>query len=250
MSHPDPNNPYGQPPQGQPQGYPPQGQPYGQPPQGQPPQGQPYGYPQQPPAAPPGYGYPQQPPAGTPGYGYPQQPPSGQPDGYPQQPPAGPPGYGYPQQQPGHPYGAYPGGPDQMPVQMPGTVKTARVLLFVVGGLNVLAALLLAVAGAALQSGEVSTADTEGLSGGLLFFMAVISAALAVAAIVIAAKFGKGGNGVRVGAIVVGSLIIASGAVNVATGNAPSIVGLAIGVLVVVFSAKQDAKMWFNRPRY
>ncbi|MEV6163721.1 RDD family protein [Streptomyces sp. NPDC052052] len=68
---PNPNNPYGQPPQGQP---------------GQPPQGQPgYGYPQQAPGVPP-----QQ---GQPGYGYPQQgvPPQGQP-GY---------GYGYPQQAPG-----------------------------------------------------------------------------------------------------------------------------------------------------
>lgn len=68
MSFGDPNNPYGQQPQGQPGGY---GQPQGQP----------------------GYGYPQQAPQGVPpqGYGYPQQPAS--PYGAYPQPPAG---YGYP----------------------------------------------------------------------------------------------------------------------------------------------------------
>jgi uncharacterized RDD family membrane protein YckC len=61
MSFGDPNNPYGQPPQGQP-GYPQQA------PQGVPPQ---YGYPQQPaPGTPPQYGYPQQ-PAAAPYGGYP-----------------------------------------------------------------------------------------------------------------------------------------------------------------------------------
>lgn len=77
MSFGDPNNPYGQQPQGQPG----------------------YGQPQQPPQGQPGYGYPQQAPQGVPqqGYGYPQQP--AQPYGaYPQTP-----GCGY-----GHPGGAGP----------------------------------------------------------------------------------------------------------------------------------------------
>lgn len=62
---------------------------------------------------------------------------------YPNQNPYGPPpgqqpGYGYPQQQPPSPYGPYPGGPmpgmqpqPQYPTVMPGGVKAARVLLFV-----------------------------------------------------------------------------------------------------------------------
>lgn len=96
MSFGDPNNPYGQPPQGQPG-------PYGQPPQA------PYGQ-QAPPQGQPGYGYPQQAPQPQPGYGYPQQPPQGapqQPYGQPQVPQQQP--YGYPQQQ--APYGQQPGMP-------------------------------------------------------------------------------------------------------------------------------------------
>lgn len=77
MSYPpDPNNPYGPPPQNPPGG---QSNPYGQPPQN-----------------PPAYGYPQQPAQSAPGYGYPQ---AGQP-AYPD-PNAG--AYGYPQQQSGYP---------------------------------------------------------------------------------------------------------------------------------------------------
>lgn len=87
MSYPpDPNNPYGPPPQN------PQGgadNPYGKPPQNQQGGDNPYGQPPQNPQQPqPGYGYPQQPAQPAPGYGYPQAPnadPGAGPYGYPQQ---------------------------------------------------------------------------------------------------------------------------------------------------------------------
>ena len=105
MSFGDPNNPYG-PPQGQPPGYPPQG----------PPQQPGYGYPTAPQGQP-GYGYPQQQPPGQPGYGYPSPP------AFPQEP------YGQP-------------GPVAV---MPGSVKAARVMLFVLGGFQVLGGLLMMI---------------------------------------------------------------------------------------------------------
>lgn len=74
---------------------------------------------------------------------------------YPPQNPYGPPPgqqpqYGYPQQQPQQPspYGPYPGGggmpgmQPQYPVAMPGGVKTARVLLFVLSGVNLIGLVL------------------------------------------------------------------------------------------------------------
>ena len=84
----------------------------------------------------------------------PYGPPPGQQPGY--RPPSGPPhhgpGYGYPQQPPQpSPYGPYPGGPmpgmqPQYPTVMPGGVKAARVMLFVLAALNLIG-LVLAVAG-------------------------------------------------------------------------------------------------------
>lgn len=80
----------------------------------------PYGPPQGQPGQQPGY--PPQAPQGQPGYGYPQAP-----QGVPPQQ-----GYGYPQGQPAYP--GFPGG-NVMPIEMPGLMKTARVLLFILAGL-------------------------------------------------------------------------------------------------------------------
>ncbi|MFD3329423.1 hypothetical protein ACFWW8_30095, partial [Streptomyces sp. NPDC058701] len=82
------------------------------------------------------YGQQPQAPQGQPGYGYPQQAPQGV-------PPQG--GYGYPQGAPvGYPAGpgGYPGGP----VEMPGGVKGARIMLFILGGLQAVGALITMVA--------------------------------------------------------------------------------------------------------
>ncbi|WP_392842179.1 hypothetical protein [Streptomyces sp. LN500] len=68
-------------------------------------------------------------------------------------------------------------------VQMPGTVKSARALLLVVGAGNIVAALWLMTAAATLQTGAMGQ-----LIIGLLLLAALPFGSLAAAAIVIAAK--------------------------------------------------------------
>ncbi|MFR9676252.1 hypothetical protein [Streptomyces sp. TR06-5] len=181
-------------------------------------------------------------PQGQPGYGYPQQQ-----------------GYGYPQQQGGLPqYGGpaegYPmGGGYGMPMAMPGGVKAARVLLYVQGGLGLLGSILILVFAAMLGgSGSDSGSSAveadlySSVGAGVLALFAVFSLVLAVFGIVLATKFANGGNGVRIGAIVYGSIVIALGLFTLPGG----ILSLVLGVLVVVFVAKSDGNAWFNRPRY
>ncbi|MCC3649974.1 MULTISPECIES: hypothetical protein [Streptomyces] len=193
----------------------------------------PYGPPQ-------GGQYPSSPQQPGPGYGqapYPQQP--GQ--GYGQAP--------YPQQ-PGQPYGGYPGG-NQMPEQMSGTLKTARVLLFVFGGLGLIGGLFMTAGGALLNNSEVREAVEEqgglqdGISAGLLLGLGAFALILSIAEIVVAAKFGKGGSGVRIAAIVVGALMIVSGIYFFP----PGLLWIIAGGLVVAFTAMKDGAAWFARPR-
>ncbi len=87
-----------------------------------PPQGQPAGYP----------------PRASPATATPRAPRSS-PSGLPQAPPIG-------QQR----YGGYPGGA----MEMPGTVKAARVMLFVIGGLQVLGAVLIAISALAVSAAK------------------------------------------------------------------------------------------------
>ncbi|MFD5028760.1 hypothetical protein [Streptomyces sp. NPDC058373] len=218
MSFGDPNNPYGPPPQG------------GQPPQGQPGYGAPQGQP--------GYGAPQQ---GQPGYGYPQQ--GGQP---------GQPGYGYPQQP------AYPGGPGMNPMkaEMPGLMKTARVLLFVVAGLQILVGLFFGVAvGAAKDVANGMETDAANGLVGLGYALVFILLALAVLAIVLGVKFSTGGSGIRITTIVYASLMLLGSLSNLFAGGGGSatfggIVALAIYGIILASMVNSQATAWFNRPRY
>lgn len=186
------------------------------------------------------YGQPQQAPQGQPGYGYPQQAPQGAP----QQ------GYGYPQGQPGQYDGGYPSGPQEMP----GGVKAGRVMLFVIGGLQVIGAIVFGLAavtiGAAQNTEEIKNdvqfeqlADfsTGGLWAGTLLVLA-----WGVLAIFLGAKFGSGGNGIRITALVFG-------VITAILGIYPFIlIGLAhtvMAILIAVFVGKSDGAAWFNRPR-
>jgi hypothetical protein len=213
---PGPNNPYGQqPPPQQPQ--------------------QPYGYPQQPPQQPQQpYGYPQQPPQQPqPGYGYPQQ----------QQQPQGAQPYGAYPQQPHAPYG-YAGGPEVMP-QAP---KTARTLLFVLGGMEIVAALLVFVGAAALSA--LDDTNSSSLPIGVLWFAGVFALALGALCIAMGTKFKTGGPGTRTGAIVIGALVLVGGVINLFSGGVFALLPLVPAILVIVFSAKAETAAWFNRPRY
>ncbi|MEU3303195.1 hypothetical protein ABZ729_25800 [Streptomyces sp. NPDC006678] len=178
---------------------------------------------------------------GQPGYGYPQ----GQ---QPQQP-----GYGYPQAPPvQQPYGGYPGA--QM--TMPGLMQTARVLLFIVAGLQIIVGLIAAIAIAAAQdvSDSVGAGEETGVIAGLGFFLVVILLGFAAWAIVLGVKFSKGGNGVRVTTIVYASLYILLSLANFAGGQASSavggVIGLAIGGIILASMVNSSASAWFNRPRY
>ncbi|GAA3575389.1 hypothetical protein ACWGKK_02365 [Streptomyces chartreusis] len=196
--------------------------PYGPPPQGQP-------------------GYPQQPPQGQPGYGYPQ--------GAPQQP-----GYGYPQGQPAYP--GYPGG-NMMPVQMPGLMKTARVLLFILAGFQLLFGLITGIAvGAAqdLSNGVGSGDDTDTLAG-LGFLVAALLVGLGALSIFLGVKFKNGGSGIRITTIVYASLMILGGIVNIVNGANGSatfggLISLAIAGIILASMVNGAASAWFNRPRY
>ncbi|MGW0394638.1 hypothetical protein ACWDYJ_27890 [Streptomyces sp. NPDC003042] len=211
------------------------------------------------------YGQQPQAPQGQPGYGYPQQAPQGV-------PPQG--GYAYPQQQ-GYPAGpvGYPGaGYPGAPVEMPGGAKAARVILFILGGLQVLGGLLVILFGAVFatafseSSSSSSASDAGTFAGGVIIAVGAFAIGVSLWPILTAAKMSKGRGGVRVSGIVYGSLqVFFSGLsllVNLATlssgGQTPvggamlslllAVVGLGLGIWVIVGLAKSGA--YFGRPRY
>ncbi|SER35815.1 hypothetical protein SAMN04487983_101530 [Streptomyces sp. yr375] len=207
--------------------------PYGPPPQ----------QPQQPPAAP-GYGYPQQPPT-APGYGFPQQP-------------------GYPQQQPGYP--GYPGG-NALPQTMPGLMVTARVLLYIVAGVQVLAGLFAAFGAATINDVSNSGEDTFGSNGfsdighagaGIIFFIAVLFLGLSALSITLGVKFTRGGQGIRITTMIYGILGALFGVIIlISAATAGSSAALVSALLWMGFGGTMAAAMiapsgaaWFNRPRY
>ncbi|MEU8551498.1 hypothetical protein AB0C81_31755 [Streptomyces roseoverticillatus] len=174
------------------------------------------------------YGRPQQPQP----YGQAQPYAQPQPQPYAQQP--------YGQAAPQGPYAPYPSAP--VAVEMPRGVKHARIGLYVLGGLNVLGGvLMLAAAGV--------KGDVDGTSATQLYATGTVALVLSVVAFVVAAKFGSGGNGVRITGAVVGGLVLLNALVSLATGQLTGGPGLAIGALVLVGCLKKEAADWFNRPR-
>ncbi|MDX3536436.1 hypothetical protein PV721_19040 [Streptomyces sp. MB09-01] len=207
---------------------------------------------------------PPQAPQGQPGYGYPQQAPQGT-------PPQG--GYAYPQQAPQ----AYPGGPVGYPGapvhEMPGGAKAARVILFIIGGLQVLGGLFFIIGGAvfaaALSDSSYSSSSTEdvgAIAGTVGVVIGLFFIGLALWPILTAAKMAKGRGGVRVSGIVYGSLQVLFAGLGL-LGNMialsadehtpagltvisalPSLVSLGLGLTVIVGLAK--AGDYFRRPQY
>ncbi|MCP8711726.1 hypothetical protein QWL27_05500 [Streptomyces thermocarboxydus] len=186
-------------------------------------------------------------------YGAPQGQPPGY--GYPQQP--GQPGYGYPSAPPVQPYG-HPGGPG--PVVMPGSVKAARVMLYVLGGLQALAGVLMVVASAwfagqleDLISDDPSLtaedADTVASVGaGIMIVFGILVLAFATWAILTAAKFGTGRGGARVSAIIYASIVTLFSVINLLGANVFALISLVMGILIIVFCANRNGSYWFNRP--
>ncbi|QHC25844.1 hypothetical protein [Streptomyces sp. GS7] len=179
-------------------------------------------------------------------------------------PPGQQPGYGHPQQQPMQPqqpmapYGAYPGGPmpgmqQQYPTVMPGGVKGARAMLFVLAGLNLIGLVLavLGLGGVSKASHDAASSPYADMSAfnvgkGLLIAAIVLIVVFTAAAITLAAQFGNGGKGVRVGTIVFGVGTIVVSLFTIPFG----LVHTVLGILVVVFVSKDEGNAWFSRPRY
>ncbi|MDW4904835.1 hypothetical protein RB628_05610 [Streptomyces sp. ADMS] len=188
------------------------------------------------------YGPPQQP---APGYGYPQQQPQQPGYGYPAAPPLGQQGYG----QPG--YGGYPGGP----LTMPGNVKAARVMLFVIAGLQVIGAILIALSAVAISAAKndeelANNVDFQQLadySSGALWAMTLVVLAWGVFAIFLGAKFGSGGNGIRITTMV---FAIITAVLGIYPFIVIGLVHTVLAVLVAVFVGKSEGAAWFNRSKY
>jgi hypothetical protein len=190
-------------------------------------------------------------------YGDPNNPYGPPPSG--QQPPA--PGYGYPQQQPQQgygypaapPVGAYAGPP--APTSMPGTVSTARVLLWIIVGLQVLGVALFAFSAATVEAAkndatlqdEPAFQQLADYSSGMLWGLTAFALAWGVFALVLAVKFNSGGNGVRITTLIFGII-------TAILGLYPFIlVGLVhtvLAILIAVFVGNAAGSAWFNRPRY
>ncbi|MFJ8883152.1 hypothetical protein ACIRJR_07045 [Streptomyces sp. NPDC102402] len=187
-----------------------------------------------------------QPQGGQPGYGYPQQAPQGVP----------PQGYGYPQAPPVQGgYGGYPG----VPTEMPGSVKAARIMLYVLGGFQVIGAIVMVAGGAWLSDqlsdaetsyGSSSSQDAADISMGIFVVLGILTLGIALWAILTAAKFSSGGNGIRISAIVYGSLVTLFSVISLLTTNVFALISIALGIMVIVFCARQDGAQWFQRPRH
>ncbi|MFF8725408.1 hypothetical protein ACF073_02810 [Streptomyces sp. NPDC015171] len=198
------------------------------------------------------YGPPQQ-QAAAPQYGYPQQTPPGAP---PQVP-------GYPQQP------AYPGYPaaNALPQTMPGLVTTARVLLYIVAGAQVLIGIFALLGAATLNDASNASEDTFGSNGfadighdgaGIVAVIALLFLGLSALSITLGVKFSKGGQGVRVTTMVYGLLGALFGVlILIGAANAGSSAALVWSLLWIGFGGVMAAAMiapsgsaWFNRPRY
>ena len=189
-------------------------------------------------------------------YGQPQQQPQGY--GYPQNQPQQP-GYGYPAAPPvSQGYGGYP----DAPAVIPGGVKAARIMLYVLGGLQAVGGVALMVASAwfadyisdsANADGSLSSEDADTIANfgaGMFVVFGVLTLGFAVWAILTAAKFSTGRGGIRISAIVYASFVTLFSAISVLGGNIFGLVSLVLAVLIIVFCSKQDGGQWFNRPRH
>ncbi|MBL3670926.1 hypothetical protein JL475_34270 [Streptomyces sp. M2CJ-2] len=197
-------------------------------------------------------------PGQQPGFGFSHMPP---PPSYPPQPQVSP-GFGYVSQ------------PEyaSASLDMPQQVKAARIVLFLLAGFLIVLGL------AALAEADAAQSALDRYSGfpGLMpsavhaaaqkaavqtsvaqtgMFWGVIYAALAL---VLAARFGKGGNALRIGTIVYGAwlCVIGTFALALTADVAPTatviaaVVEPAAGVLLIVLMVQKEGIAWFSRPRH
>jgi hypothetical protein len=141
------------------------------------------------------------------------------------------------------------------PQSMPGTVVTARVLLFVMGGIWALIAVVFLVLAFSVQSVSAelpaeAAADLADLGAGLAVVVALLTGGMAALTIVPASMFGRGGTGTRVTSIIGASLNTLLALASVADSPLTGIIWLVVGVLSIVFCSQRQAGAWFGRARY
>jgi hypothetical protein len=161
------------------------------------------------------------------------------------------PGYGYPQAPPVQPYG---GGFPTGPQEMPGGVKAARVMLYIIAGFQLIGTILFALSAVAIGKAkedpalrdDVQFQDLAEYSSGVLWLLTLLVLAWGVFAIVLAVKFGSGGNGIRIAAMVFG---IITAILGIYPFILVGLVHTVLAILVTVFVGKSDGGAWFNRQR-
>lgn len=202
--------------------------------------------------------YAQQPQGGQPAYGYPPQAPQGIPAQG---------GYAYPQQ-------AYPGVPGYpgSPMPMPGGVKGARVILWILGILQALGGVAVVIIGAVFASeftdSSYSSSDAGAALSVVFVIIGIVFVGVSLWPILTAAKLGKGRGGVRVSGIIFGSLqtlfaviglignaITLSSANGSAAGAAGfslvlTLVSLGLGLWIIIGLSNSAASVYFKRPQY
>ena len=145
-------------------------------------------------------------------------------------PPSGLPGYPGPAQDPAYGYG-YGYGP-VVPQKIPGAVRAAQIVVWVLGGLTLIGVIALAAAG---------SPETAGAAAGVNLCLLVAGG--------FAFTFQNAGNGVRVTCIVLMSVQIAFGLGGLASGNPGGLLGLLGSIASVILLSQGAASAWFKRPR-
>ncbi|MGV9389748.1 hypothetical protein ACWDQL_11525 [Streptomyces olivaceus] len=178
-----------------------------------------------------------------PNYGYPQQQPQGQ----------GQPGYGYPAAPPvQQPYG---GGYAPGPATMPGTVSAARVMLWVIFGLQLVGVILFALSAASVDAAkndetlqdDAAFQQLADYSSGMLWGLVAFALVWGVGALVLAIKVGSGGNGVRITTLV---FAIITALLGLYPFILVGLVHTVLAILVAVFVGNSNGSAWYQRPRY
>ncbi|KOT93181.1 MULTISPECIES: membrane protein [Streptomyces] len=174
----------------------------------------------------PNYGYPQQQPQGQPGYGYPQAPPVSA-------------GYGHP----------------AAPTSMPGTVSAARVMLWVIFGLQLVGVVLFALSAASVDAAknddqlkdDAAFQQLADYSSGMLWGLVAFALVWGVIALVMAIKVGSGGNGVRIATMI---FAIITAILGLYPFIVVGLVHTVLAILVAVFVGNANGAAWYKRPRY
>ncbi|WP_432191983.1 hypothetical protein [Streptomyces sp. bgisy027] len=159
-----------------------------------------------------------------------------------------------------------------VPQSMPGLLVTARVFLFIISAVQILAGLgWLYVAAIAndvsdaaddlsSSSDDPFSAIGEGgdIAAGVLVLIALIALGLAALSITLGVKFSKGGQGIRITTVVYGALGTIVGLIflfigldsGLATAVIFPLLWVVFGGIITAAPVVRSGTAWFNRPRY